>query len=256
MVSLGFKSSDGGVARKAFPHMREVALVVGAYFAYMFTRKLIFTDVSVAFDNAERVVALEKNLGLFWEPVWQEWAMNTAGGLVLFFNWLYIFTFFPIVATTAIILYVVDRGRYRYFRNVVLISFVVALIIFMLFPLAPPRMLPGINDTIEMFGPAFYASRELAAYYNAFAAMPSLHFAWTLIFGFMFMQFRWIPLKILGLLYPTVTLFAITITGNHYFLDAAAGGVVMVSSLTLMFLIQRQYRRYRRRRDQPQVGAA
>ena len=114
----------------------------------------------------------------------------------------------------------------------------------MLFPLAPPRMLPGIDDTIDTFGPAFYASRELATYYNAFAAMPSLHFAWTLIFGFMFFQFRWIPLKILGLLYPTMTLFAITITGNHYILDAVAGGVVMVSSLTLMLLIQRQIRRH------------
>lgn len=249
MVNLALRPSEGGLARKAFPHMREIALVVGAYFAYMFTRQLIFTDVSVAFDNAERVVALEKNLGLYWEPVWQEWALGTATGLVVFFNWVYIFTFFPIVITTAIILYVVDRGRYKYFRNVVLVSFVVALLIFMVFPLAPPRMLPGINDTIDTFGPAFYASRDLAAYYNAFAAMPSLHFAWTLIFGFMFFQFRWIPLKILGLLYPTMTLLAITITGNHYILDAVGGGVVMLASLSLTLLVQRQIRRHRLRRE-------
>lgn len=256
MVSMGLKSPDGGVARRAFPHMREVALVVGAYFTYMFTRNLVFSDVSVAFDNAERVVALEKNLGLHWEPVWQEWALNAASGLVLFFNWVYIFTFFPMVITTAIILYVVDRRRYRFFRNVVLLSFAVALLIFMLFPLAPPRMLPGVDDTIATFGPAFYASRELAIYYNAFAAMPSLHFAWTLIFGFMFFRFRWIPLKILGLLYPTVTLLAITITGNHYILDAVGGGIVMVSSLTLMFLVQLQIRRYRRKRGLPQAETA
>ena len=256
MVNLALRPSDRGLARKAFPHMREVVLVVGAYFAYMFTRKLIFTDVSVAFDNAERVVNLEKTLGLYWEPVWQEWVMNTAVGLVLLFNWIYIFTFFPLVITTAIILYVVDRGRYRYFRNVILISFVVALVTFMLFPLAPPRMLPGINDTIDMFGPAFYASRDLAVYYNAFAAMPSLHFAWTLIFGFMFMQFRWVPLKILGFLYPMVTLFAITITGNHYFLDAVAGGSVMVSSWTLMFLCHRLIRRYRLHRQVVLAGGA
>ncbi|MDA1257323.1 MAG: phosphatase PAP2 family protein [Chloroflexi bacterium] len=256
MVNLGFKPSDGSVARKAFPHVRELVIVVGAYFAYMFTRTLIFSDVSVAFDNAERVVALEKNLGLHWGPVWQGWVLGTATGLVVFFNWVYIFTFFPIVITTAIILYVVDRRRYKYFRNVVLVSFVVALVIFMLFPLAPPRMLPGINDTIDTFGPAFYASRNLATYYNAFAAMPSLHFAWTLIFGFMFLSFRPLPFKIFGLLYPTMTLLAITITGNHYILDAVGGGIVMVSSLTLVFLFQQRLRHHRRDRRRMQTGAA
>ena len=117
MVNLALRPSDRGLARKAFPHMREVVLVVGAYFAYMFTRKLIFTDVSVAFDNAERVVNLEKTLGLYWEPVWQEWVMNTAVGLVLLFNWIYIFTFFPIVISLVTGLRSVDREMIDMFRT-------------------------------------------------------------------------------------------------------------------------------------------
>lgn len=242
MASVGIKQPDSGIVRKAIPHVREVALVVGAYFVYMFTRKLIMSDTSIAFENADRIVALERDLGVYWEPSWQEWAMNGEPGLMLFFNWLYIFTFLPIVISTAVITYVLNRRRYLYFRNVFLLSFTVALLIFMLFPLAPPRMLPGIDDTIDTFGPSFYASRELAIHYNAFAAMPSLHFAWSLIFGFMFFQSHWVPLKILGILYPVMTLLAITITGNHYILDAVGGGFVMVASLSMMLLIQSRFK--------------
>ena len=111
----------------------------------------------------------------------------------------------------------------------------VALIIFMVFPLSPPRMLAEyFVDTIKAFGPAFYASREFAGYFNAHAAMPSLHFSWTLILGVMFFRShnRW--LRIAGVLYPTMTLFAITITGNHYILDAIGGGVVMAFSFLAM----------------------
>ena len=225
-------------AAELVPHLREVGLVVGAYFAYMYTRRLVFPDIeATALDNARRIVSLEKSLGFFWEPHWQSWALDSARGVVLFFNWAYFITFFPIVLTTGIVLYFANRQRYTYYRNVVLISFGFALLMFMLFPLAPPRMLADhFVDTIKIFGPPFYASREAANYYNAFAAMPSVHFSWTVILGIMFFRSgsRW--LKILGVVYPTMTLFAITITGNHYILDAVGGVVVMAASFAMVEL--------------------
>ena len=220
------------------PYLREIALVVGAYFAYMYTRKLVFPDIeTAALDNARRIVSLEKSLGFFWEPHWQSWAVDSARGVVIFFNWAYFITFFPIVLTTGIILYFANRQRYYYYRNVVLISFIIALLMYMLFPLAPPRMLADhFVDTIKLFGPPSYASREAANYYNAFAAMPSVHFSWTVILGIMFLRSgsRW--LKILGVVYPTMTLFAITVTGNHYILDAVGGVVVMAASFAMVEL--------------------
>ena len=107
----------------------------------------------------------------------------------------------------------------------------------MLFPLAPPRMLGSdFVDTIKHFGPSFYASREAANYYNAFAAMPSLHFTWTAIFGLMFWRMgpRW--LKVMGIVYPSMTLLAITITANHYIMDAIAGAAIMVIALVTVNL--------------------
>ena len=243
------------LAIRAFPHFREIVLLASAYFIYMYTRAIFFSDVrTVALENAQRVVDLEKTVGIFWEPIWQNWALDAAGYIVLFFNWVYIFTFWPIIIATAVVLYAVNRKRYFFYRNVVLVSFVVALAMFAIFPLAPPRMLAGtFVDTIASFGPSFYASRELANYYNVFAAMPSLHFAWTLVFGYMFLTAgpKW--LKVAGVMYPTITLLAITITGNHYILDALGGGVVMGVSMALIFFIRR--RRERKAAERNALGA-
>ena len=243
------------LAVRALPHFREIVLLASAYFIYMYTRAIFFSDVrTVALENAQRIIDLEKTVGIFWEPIWQNWALEAAESIVLFFNWVYIFTFWPIMVTTAIIVYAVNRRRYFFYRNVVLVSFVVALAMFAIFPLAPPRMLVGtFVDTIASFGPQFYANRELANYYNVFAAMPSLHFAWTLIFGYMF--FTWGPkwLKLAGLMYPAITLLAITITGNHYILDALGGGVVMVVSMGFVYFIRR--RRERKAAERSDVAA-
>ena len=217
-------------------HLREVGLVAGAYFAYMYTRALVFSDFqATAFDNAWRVIDFEKKVGVFWEPMWQDWAIDSAKSLVIVFNWTYIVTFSPIVLTAAVILYFTNRETYKYYRNVVLISFVIALLGFMLFPLAPPRMIEGhFVDTIKAFGPSGYASRELANYYNTYAAMPSLHFGWTVMFGIIFLRTNKRVIQVFGVIYPTLTLFAITITGNHYIMDAVGGALLIIASFLTM----------------------
>ena len=224
--------------RALAPHARELAIIAGAYFVYMYTRSLAFEDFgATALNNAATIISLEKSLGFFWEPEWQTWAISSAKALVVFFNWVYIVTFWPIILTTGVTLYVVNRHRYRYYRNIVLLSFVLAMLGFTLFPLAPPRMMAEhFVDTIKAFGPAFYASREFANFYNPYAAMPSLHFSWTIMFGILFLRTpnKWI--KILGLLYPTMTLLAITITANHYIMDGIGGAFLMIAAFAIMEL--------------------
>ena len=208
----------------------------------MFVRTFIGTDLDdIAIANAARVISFELSLGFFWEPHWQEWAIDSSKNILVFLNWSYIFTFFPVIITSAVIMYFRDRTRYRYYRNVVLLSFIIALIIFALFPLAPPRFMPeyGFVDAIAQYGPTWYASREAAVYYNAFAAMPSLHFGWTVLFGVMFFRSGKLPLKALGIAYPTLTFFAITMTGNHYVIDAVGGGLLVLSSFLLYEAILR-----------------
>lgn len=219
-------------------HLRELLVIAGAYWAYMYTRSLVFVDSqATALANAKNIISLERSLGLFWEPQWQQWALTSAKFLVVFFNWAYIITFWPIIIATALILYFANRARYRYYRNIVLLSFAFALVGFMLFPLAPPRMMAGhFVDTIKAFGPFFYASREFANFYNPYAAMPSLHFSWTVMFGILFLRSpnKWV--KTLGVIYPTITLLAITITANHYIMDAIGGALLMTAAFATVEL--------------------
>ena len=230
------------LGKKLLPHFGELDLVVGAYFAYMYTRKLAFADFeTIALDNARRIISLERSLGFFWEPEWQAWTISSSKTLVVFFNWAYIVTFWPIVLTTALLLYVVNRRRYLYYRNVVMLSFAFALVGFMLFPLAPPRMLADqFVDTIKAFGPAFYASREFTNFYNPYAAMPSLHFSWTIMLGVLFLRTPSMWIKVLGVLYPALTLMAITVTANHYIMDAIGGALLIGASFGALELVVRR----------------
>ncbi len=225
-------------------HTRELVLIVGAYFVYMIIRNVIAPNFdNVAFDNAVRLISFESARGFFWEITWHGWAIDAGKWVVVLFNWIYIVTFFPIVLATALIYYIFDRDKYFYYRSIILLSFAVALVVFSLYPLAPPRMMPGSGfvDTFKVFGPSWYASREMASYYNAFAAMPSLHFAWTVIFGVLFFRQGGLHFKLLGILYPTMTLFAITITANHYIMDALVGAAMMLLTyLVYEFLIHRR----------------
>ena len=73
------------------------------------------------------------------------------------------------------------------------------------------------------------SSDLLGALYNPFAAVPSLHFGYALIVGVVLAvvaQRRiW---RIAGALYPAAMLLIIVATGNHFFVDAALGGLVVV----------------------------
>ena len=217
--------------------------MVTAYFLYMFTRKLIFQDVEViAFENAAKLISLESSLGLFREWQIQRWLLEKAKDAVLFFNWSYIITYWPIVIPSAIVIYKLDFKRYIYYRNVALLSYIIALLVFAIFPLAPPRMISyaGFTDTIQFLGPAEYNSRDTQVFYNAFAAMPSLHFGWTVLFGVIYFRTGITWLRVLGVLYPALTLFAIVITANHYFLDAVGGaGVIAIAFLMNAVLVRK-----------------
>ena len=232
-------------------HLTELALYAGAYAVYLLTRGLLFADLEgQALANAGRVMGVERVLGVFWEPAWQSWAVAQAPLLVVALNWLYLLTYWPVILVMAAVLYLSDRRVYGYYRWVVVISLVMALVVFALFPLAPPLRVPVyFIDTIQVFGPAFYGTPQMAAFYNAFAAMPSLHFTWTVILGVLFLRRLKGWARVIGLLYPIATFFAITITGNHYILDAVAGGLLAAAGFGVVEVWVRRRRVAARRPD-------
>ena len=144
----------------------------------------------------------------------------------MFLNWAYIITYWPVILGLAIYLFLRDRSKYYYYRTVVLLNLIVALIAFMVFPVASPFAIPGVGllDSIQLLGPSFYGSATMANFYNTSAAMPSLHFSWTIILGVYWLRSLPGGFKAAGVVYPALTFFAITVTGNHFILDAIVGG--------------------------------
>ena len=209
-------------------HILELALIVGCYLVYMFTRGVVFSNLDEqGLANASHIVSAEKWAGIFWEPLWQSWVLEHIDGLALFFNWVYIITYWPIIVVVGLALYFLNRPQYYYFRSVVLVNLILALLIFMLFPVTSPfNVADYFVNTIQTLGPSVYGSADMVSYYNTNAAMPSLHFSWTVILGVVFVRILKGWFKPLGLLYPATTFFAITITGNHFILDAIAGGLL------------------------------
>ena len=230
------------------PHLLELSLILGAYVVYLSTRGLGFSDIkATALDNAGKIISLEQSLGIFWEPGWQAWAMENAQPLVVFLNWVYIGTYWPIIFLLGLLLYLKDRRVYYHYRNVFMVCFVAALMVFTLFPLAPPFNVISpfdqqgpLIDTIQVLGPSFYGGSGMAPLYNTYAAMPSLHFTWTAVLGLFVARRTRGVLRLLGVAYPALTFFAITVTGNHFILDAVAGGALAGASLGLMGLWARR----------------
>jgi hypothetical protein len=91
----------------------------------------------------------------------------------------------------------------------------------------------GFVDSFKVYGPSWFDTRDDMAYYNVFAAMPSLHFAWSLILGFMLFKQGGRLLRAVGVIYPAATLAGIIFTANHYIMDAVVASVVAVLAYAL-----------------------
>ena len=124
--------------------------------------------------------------------------------------------------------------HYRPLRTALVLINVVSFGIYWLYPVAPPRLVPGghIIDIVALthaFGS--WHSGTLASVSDAdqLGAMPSVHLAWAL-------WSAWAIWRVVGrhrgtvvvFLYPVLTAVAVVTTGNHFVIDVLAGVAVMV----------------------------
>jgi len=206
---------------------REISLVVFAYFAYFAVRNITQGAESQAMLNADRVISFERRLGILWEPAWQS-AMISNGFLVDFFNWIYIWGHWPVIIVVATWLFATRPDTYRLYRNAFIFSGAIGIVIFAMFPVAPPRLVENFDivDTVTLHSHS-YRVLQPPALVNQYAAVPSLHFGWNLLIGIAIVQnARWWWVKALGALIPPVMFLSIVLTANHYIVDGVAGAIV------------------------------
>jgi hypothetical protein len=225
--------------------LRELALVVALLLVYKYARFLGRDHVGVALDNARDVIGIERSLGVFSEARLQDLVLNDTA-LVRFLNAYYLIAHVAVTAAAFVWLYVRHPSTYRRFRDVMIVITLLGMTLHLLLPLAPPRMFPnlGFVDTAKMLGPASYgAGSPYKGFANQFAAMPSLHFGWALVIAWAVLlatKSRW---RYLVLAHPVITLAAIVLTANHYWLDAVAATVLFAFALGVDWLLERRRRR-------------
>jgi len=208
-----------------------------------------------AFQNSLDVIDAQKWLGIFWEPDMQEWIIDNRF-LTQASNYVYFWLHFPLIIVFGLILYFTDRHKYTVLRDAFLASGAVSLIIYGLYPVAPPRLLPELADRFHVVLSADlqafvdtmnvhlgygYQAQSMQPFVNPYAAMPSLHFGWDFLLGIgIIWAFRRYPfIWPLGIALPVMQILAIVVTANHYFLDAFAGMGVALLGLAIAVALQR-----------------
>jgi membrane-associated phospholipid phosphatase len=126
-----------------------------------------------------------------------------------------------------------------------LLSGGIGLIVFVSFPVAPPRLADlGMVDTVSVASEA-YRVFQPHMFTNQYAALPSLHVGWGLIIGLALFaaaraggRGRLVRGAALGM--PVAMVVAVVLTANHYIVDAVAGAVL---TATCWVVVERFARR-------------
>jgi PAP2 superfamily len=205
-----------------------VLVFLAAYAAYCLARWLFAGDPSTAVRHAHWVLRLERGMHVAIEGSVQH-ALDT-GILIWLLSNVYLAAQLVIPPVAFIWLYRHAPEVYRSLRDTVLATWVIAIPIYALFPVAPPRLAEaGIVDTVTKQAGVALTGRS-TIFYNPLAAVPSLHVGVAAAVGFaLYIALRAPWAKALALLWgPTVAL-AVVATGNHYLFDIAAGLLVTLA---------------------------
>ncbi len=246
---------DPSALRRALQDWRgQVLLFLAAYAVYGLSRFVVIGDLTTAQGHARWIVGLQEDLGLNVELSVQD-ALDAAA-VVWVLNTLYLAAQLVVVPVALVLLYRRAPAVYRALRNTVIATWLVAIPVYALFPVAPPRLADmGFVDTITAGGAVALDSRLTTSLYNPIAAVPSLHAGFALAVSVALVTVARRPLtRTLAALWAPLIALTVVATGNHFVFDIAAGVVASAAGygVTLWFQARSSSRP---RRSQPPLGA-
>ena len=254
---------------------KEALLVAAFYAVYSWTRNQFGSNIIAAdgfpenaFHNAEKVIRLERMMGLYHEESIQDHFLPLRW-LIKSMNLYYGSAHFIVTIAVFALLFWKRPGVFPQWRNTLAFMTALAIAGFALFPLMPPRLLDkpcpvqepgafggaciesgyrpegggfGFVDTLAVYGggPWSFDSEGMAAVSNQYAAMPSLHIGWSTwcaVGVWPLLRRRW--QRVAVLVYPLLTLFCIIVTANHYWIDGAGGLLVFLVGALLGWGVHR-----------------
>jgi hypothetical protein len=206
----------------------EVLAIAWLYWLYDAVNDLSPIRERAALHHGAAVAQVERRLHLGFDWTLNRWtAHHAAVGTVLadYYDTAHIW------AALAVLVWLWWRHPtiHPRLRNVLVGVNLLGFLVFWLYPVAPPRMLPGFVDVVTReHAWVSWHSGPLATAANQLAAMPSLHVAWAL----------WVAAAVwcgtgnrswrtLGVVHVVATVVSVMGTGNHYALDVLAGAVTL-----------------------------
>jgi hypothetical protein len=245
---------------------KEALIVAAFYLVYSWTRNQFGSNAIAAdgvpeqaFNNAEKVIRLERFVGLYHEETLQDWFLPWRAFIQFWNTWYGTAHFFVTIVVFALLFWK-RPGVFPQWRNSLAFMTALAIVGFALFPLMPPRLLDapcdeyggaciaselrsdpeegasfGYVDTLaEYGGPWSFDNETMTDISNQYAAMPSMHIGWSMwcaVATWPLLRRRW--QRVVVMLYPLITLFCIIVTANHYWIDGV-GGLLAFGLGTLM----------------------
>src|SRR5919197_3276165 len=217
---------------RPFSRRREVAIGLGVYAAYLLVRRLVVNDEGrrLAARNAERIVALERRLGVHVEPELQAWLLprrRLVGGL----NVAYVTLNVGLTVGWLVRLFRRRDPEFHRLRRAAVLATFGAQPAFLFFPVAPPRTLDHLVDTIADVSGVDLDTGLIVQLYDPIAAMPSIQITYTVVTAAGIAHTSRSPLvQTLAPAYPPLVAAVIFATANHYVLDAIAGAALGVGA--------------------------
>ena len=207
---------------------RQLLIWIGFLVAYQLARGVADRDPAEAIRHGLTVIDLQEQVGGLWELSLQG-ALLSSDFLMTLTSWTYWLSQFVVLGFALLYVYLRKNDSFLRFRNTILAANIIGLAGYIAFPTAPPRMFGefGFVDVLAQFSSLNHGSAVVELASNPYAAMPSLHAADALIVGVtMAVLCRHLVFKLLWLAWPAWVAFCVMATGNHFWLDIAAGAVV------------------------------
>ena len=219
--------------------LREIALIVTLFFVYRALRGLTEGGASEAIANSHNIATFERSLGIFVEPPMQQ-AIVQHQWLVDLANLIYVWGYWPSIAVTAIWLYTTRESVHHRVRRAIFLSAAIGVVIFALYPVAPPRLANvQLVDTVRQHV-HYYRGFQPEFLTNQYAAIPSFHVGWLSLVGLALVQESTrLAIRALGLILPLLMTWVVIVTGNHYLTDAVIGVAISLAALPLAALLPR-----------------
>jgi hypothetical protein len=209
----------------------QLLLAAGAIALYEVAHLLTGDQRGAALEHARQVLGFERFFGIDWEHAAQGFTLHN-DVLRTWGNGLYTWMYWPVIIWALIFTWHFDRRHYAILRDGMILSGFLGLVVFIFYPVAPPRMLPRFTDTIAVG--SLEHSVVHGAIADSYAALPSFHVGWVALGAVALALSASRSMTSLGrssarLLALTATAImtaAVVVTANHFVVDALSGIVL------------------------------